>query len=650
MKNIEIKTSLYKEKYKICYKTLGLRLPPFLNNKKISNNNFLYIGHFNPGDNLAIVKNVSEFYTKTYENVYENKKDLFLEDKTFYLNQEIKNKQDILFGNYIKRRFINYKEFINVMKTNFRFDDKEHPSYYYKHEAFPKYLTIVLGINTYSKFQNFTNSFSNDLEGYKNFLLKHHTNTNIKLNEFINNETIPLFIQEKNLLKSVYVVGQSGSGKSELLKQLIHNQFYPINHLEKNEDRVVAHKKENTKDNIILIEPHGDLSMQIARLKENYDKKNVILLDPFLDNDYNFCINPFDIVLDRKKQINELNRLTNNVVQALSESFRDPTDRMTNLLKAYVAVLLQLPDTSILDLRKFLDDDPFLIEKGKKLGLTKGNRRLFNNIEGQRKRTKNSLIARLEKLLGDIFLEKMLIGKSTLNLENILNNEQGKLIILRLSTGDLGSKFAVRTVGKLFLGLISGIAYNRSKIPEYNRITTHVYVDEFHDFITNSIFDGLTALRKFKVFFYLASQTVGQNINISKTKKLLGNTQVKIIGDVDDNSRKKLVDNTKLTNKQLSTVNEMGSVGKFALQIGNHPGIIFQAKDDLLGFKHAMKQNQFNELKQEILDNYYINIHQDDDNYSEKDKIKNKAKRKNKKNSKNNKDVILDDDMLDSIL
>ena len=649
MSSIIIKKQLTKKRYQICYDTLGLQIPPIIKEDEESpqkTGQYYYLGDFFPGDSLEVIKKVSKHYTQIFDTVYRKHKDNFDYDSAaLQYDKETIEKKDNIFRNYILRRFINYEEFIRALNTNFNFNKKDHPSYYYTHESFPDYLLLALGINTYSKFEGFTSKFKANPNGYKAFLAEYHNQDNKTLKDFLLNGSVPLFIPRKQMIKSTYIVGESGSGKSELQKQIIDNQLEPFTYLEEKKDNIKAYRQDNNKENIVLIEPHGDLSDQVARFAKNYDRKNIVLLDYGLSSNHTFCINPFDVVLDGQKHQKELNKLTNNIVAALSESFRDPTDRMRNLLKAYVAVLLQLPNTSILDLRDFITDDETLIEHGKRLGLTSSHRNMFANIKGKRKQTKNHLLARLEKLLGDIFLEQVLVGQASFDLQKLINNESGKLIILKLSTGQLGSKFAVSTIGKLFLGLLSGIFYNRANIPEKDRITTHIIIDEFHDFITSAIFDGLTALRKFKGYFYLASQTVGQDMNNSQLKKLLGNTQVKIVGKTDSSSQRKILDNTKLNQYHLQKIQLPDTQGRFALQIGSYPGVVFQARDNLLGYKQAMNQEYFTEIKDDVLGKYYHL--KDRAEYESFNSKKNHKKRKNvkQKDDKQVDELLMDDDL-----
>jgi len=133
-----------------------------------------------------------------------------------------------------KVRFVSFSEFSEIYRDrstnrNFRELSRYYPIY------------KLLGITSVDAWNRFINTYPETLEGYFR-LMKRKTP---KLWRFFNH-SYPVKLPDSKG-KHWYIVGGTGSGKSELLKHLI------IQDIQKNDKSV------------ILIEPNGDLSEQVAR-------------------------------------------------------------------------------------------------------------------------------------------------------------------------------------------------------------------------------------------------------------------------------------------------------------------------------------------------------------------------------------------------
>ncbi len=86
----------------------------------------------------------------------------------------------------------------------------------------------------------------------------------------------------------------------------------------------------------------------------------------------------------------------------------------------------------------------------------------------------------------------LVIGKSTVHLEKEIN--AGKVIIFRIPplVGDEASG----AIGRLLIATITGIAKNRSNNEYRQRKPTFLFIDEFQNYITNSLKIILAQARK----------------------------------------------------------------------------------------------------------------------------------------------------------
>jgi DNA helicase HerA-like ATPase len=161
------------------------------------------------------------------------------------------------------RRFISLTEYQNIFKDKASTKDFKELK-----KRYPAYKLFEIGsVNARNRF---INSRSKNLDGY--FEMMEWKNKKLR-NIF--NRSYPVRLPDSKG-KHWYVVGGTGSGKSELLKHLM------IQDIEKKDKA------------IILIEPNGDLSEQIAR-QQCLEKDRLVYIDCSLPSD-SPSINPFDLI------------------------------------------------------------------------------------------------------------------------------------------------------------------------------------------------------------------------------------------------------------------------------------------------------------------------------------------------------------------
>ena len=102
-------------------------------------------------------------------------------------------------------------------------------------------------------------------------------------------------------------------------------------------------------------------------------------------------------------------------------------------------------------------------------------------------------------------------------MESALNN--GKIIIFNLAKGRMGKKVSP-VFGKLVIALIQGIVLKRQDIPEKYRKQSFLFVDEFQNYVTDSVEDILAESRKYALHLNLSHQLIGQKMD-AKMKDII---------------------------------------------------------------------------------------------------------------------------------
>ncbi len=336
-------------------------------------------------------------------------------------------------------------------------------------------------------------------------------------------------------IRHSYMLARSSSGKSELIKHIIHQLFL----------KLALNKT------IILLEPHFDLSSELIMLRALWKrgKRNVIYLDPDIINtkallcetdsveeEYSFCINPFDIGTSNKKQIQFLVDHLSKAFFSLVES--EESHQMLVIIEACIETLLLMPNSDIRDFKLFMDDNQnsdlvqFALDnlEGERLEVMQNRFLQDKKIQP----TKSSIYYRLQSILGKKALLDCLVGRSTINLQECMNS--GKVIICNFQKAALGEDGA-QMLGKLFTALISGYATLRQKQRKADRTETFIFIDEFQNYINPGSTEKLfTEQRKYKTYFFVANQQLGQAMTSEIKRLIAGNTIQKFMSENDSDS------------------------------------------------------------------------------------------------------------------
>ena len=390
-------------------------------------------------------------------------------------------------------------------------------------------------------------------------------------------------IQEKAREAHTYIIGASKSGKSELIKDLIFSDFQKGN------------------KSVILIEPHGDLAEQVAKLKDK-DNSNLVYIDFTLDPTKTPVLNPFDIS-DRSSENIEIQ------AQALIDAFEDIlgsefSTQMEELLGATIRTLMQTGKGDFWELRRFMDDDnnSDLIAAGKASPNPK-DRLFFNDgsfTQNSYKPTKNSLKSKIGTYLGYAVFRNFTTGKSTIDLKKLADGK--KWVIFNLSKGNIGKKVSP-ILGRFVIASLQNIILQRAKTQ--HRTPVYLYIDEFQNYTSETIEEIFSESRKYGFHLTVAHQNTGQLLG--KMKDLIfSNTSVKIVGRNDTEQLKKLSNQILVEFEELDKM----TTGNFYMRVEKNQAQPIKVGTKLLDNKYSMTPQEWEQVKAEQLATYYTKIEQ----------------------------------------
>ncbi len=301
-------------------------------------------------------------------------------------------------------------------------------------------------------------------------------------------------LSDKDRQRHMYVVGQTGTGKSVYLKNLALQDMLDGK-------------------GFAFIDPHGDAVEDLLQLVPRERTEDVIYFSP-ADMDYPMGLNMFEYHNDDQKDflIQEGINMLYKLYDPQHQGIIGP--RYEHLFRnAALTVMADPEGGTFIDIPKLFSDRNYVDQKLKHVTdqmvidfWTKempGSER--SNEFGE---VKSWFVSKFGAFLSNTMMRNI-IGqpKSSFNLREIMDKK--KILLVNLSkgrTGELNSKL----LGMIFVMKFQAAAMSRADIPEDQRNDFCLYVDEFQNFSTESFATILAEARKYHLNLIVANQYIGQ--------------------------------------------------------------------------------------------------------------------------------------------
>ncbi|MBR3176773.1 type IV secretion system DNA-binding domain-containing protein [Candidatus Saccharibacteria bacterium] len=293
----------------------------------------------------------------------------------------------------------------------------------------------------------------------------------------------------KDRSRHVYIIGQTGSGKSGLLtlfalSDIYHNQGYCI------------------------IDPHGDLAMDNLKFIPENRIKDVVYFNP-ADTQYPMAFNPLEVYDPARKP-----NISSEVIGVLKRMFGDSWGpRLEHILRYTLLALLDRPQATLLDISRMLTDKEFrketlnycqdvtVLQFWKQEFGSWGDKQVTESVAPVLNKvgafTANPII---RNIIGQ--------PKSSFDVRKIM--DEGKILVVNLSKGLIGEDNAA-ILGSFLVTKVQLAAMSRSDIPNVeDRRPFYLYVDEFQNFATDSFAVILSEARKYGLNLTVANQYTSQ--------------------------------------------------------------------------------------------------------------------------------------------
>lgn len=291
--------------------------------------------------------------------------------------------------------------------------------------------------------------------------------------------------------RHMYVIGRSGAGKSTLLKNIML-------------DDLDNHRP------FSLIDPHGDLALEIAASVPSHRTNDVILAD-LSNKDHHIGLNPLHAVKPHDRP-----RVAAHILASFAHAWQlnvEVNARLLNVLNAGLRLLLDTPGSTLVGLQRLLYDSTYRTKLIAKCADPIIQHFWLDEVGRFTERYEVEAFAplqsRLTLLLSDPAV-RHIVGqvKSTIDIARVM--DEGKVLLLRIPRGKLGD-VPTYLLGAMFAAAFAHAAEARADQAEHDRRDHCLAIDEFQlAASTSNLADIISGGRKYRLGLLLAHQMLSQ--------------------------------------------------------------------------------------------------------------------------------------------
>jgi hypothetical protein len=301
-----------------------------------------------------------------------------------------------------------------------------------------------------------------------------------------------VFISNEDRMRHIYIIGKTGTGKSEMLKDMILQD-------------IKAGK------GLCFMDPHGDAVSDILKLIPPERAEDVIYFNPS-DTE-----RPIGMNLLEAKTEDEKHFAATSIINLMYKLF-DPYKtgivgpRFEHGVRNAMLTVMAEPGNTFVELMRAMTDSRYVQELLPKVTDPIIRRYWTDQIAQTSDFHKSEVLDYTVSKFGRFVTNKLIrniIGQSQSSFDFRKVMDEGKILLINLAKGELGEENS-NFLGLLLVPRILMAAMSRSDIPMESRRDFYFYVDEFQNFATPDFAVILSEARKYRLGLCVANQFVGQ--------------------------------------------------------------------------------------------------------------------------------------------
>jgi len=308
-------------------------------------------------------------------------------------------------------------------------------------------------------------------------------------------------IKRNDRQRHVYIIGKSGVGKSVLLSNMIIQDI-------------------QNGEGVAVIDPHGDLINDVLGHIPKERAEEVIHFNPS-DLERPMGLNMLEVVNPEEKDF---------AVQEMIAIFYKlfPPEMIGPMFEHNMRnVMLTLMEDeehpgTITDIPRMFTDPAYQKYKLKKVKdpvvRAFWEKEMAKTSDFHKSEMLGYLISKVGRFVENSMMRNI-IGqpKSGFNFEDAMNNK--KILLINLAKGTTGEVNS-SLLGLIIVSKLQMAAMKRASMPEEERKDFYLYIDEFQNFVTDSIATILSEARKYRLDLTIAHQYIGQLVQSQGDTKI----------------------------------------------------------------------------------------------------------------------------------
>ncbi|OGY17866.1 MAG: hypothetical protein A2900_06095 [Candidatus Chisholmbacteria bacterium RIFCSPLOWO2_01_FULL_50_28] len=303
--------------------------------------------------------------------------------------------------------------------------------------------------------------------------------------------TRKVYIADDDRRRHMYIIGKTGTGKSEFLKDMIMQDI-------------------RAGKGVCFIDPH-DMVEQILELIPPERAEDVIYFDPS-DTERPMGLNMLEAETEEQKHfvVSSLIGLMYKLYDPHKTGIIGP--RFEHAIRNAMLTVMSEPGNTFVEVVRVLTDSKYVQELLPKVRDPIVRRYWTDQIAQTADFHKSEVLDYIVSKFGRFVTDKMMrniIGQSAsaFNFRNVM--DEGKILLINLAKGKIGEENS-NFLGLILVPKILIAAMSRQDVPEEQRRDFYLYVDEFQNFATPDFAVILSEARKYKLNLTVANQFIGQ--------------------------------------------------------------------------------------------------------------------------------------------
>ncbi|KUK79117.1 MAG: hypothetical protein XD95_0600, partial [Microgenomates bacterium 39_7] len=305
-------------------------------------------------------------------------------------------------------------------------------------------------------------------------------------------ETRKVYMGLKDRRRHMYIVGKTGTGKSEFLKQMIL------------QDIAEGH-------GVAAIDPHGEFVEDVMELMPPERAEDVIYFNPS-DKERPMGLNIMEAYSEDQKHF-----VVSSIISLMYKLY-DPHrtgiigPRFEHAIRNAMLSVMSRENSTFIEVVRILTDENFVKEMLPYIKDPVVKRYWTDQIAQTSDFHKSEVLDYIVSKFGRFVTNKTMrniIGQPQSAFDFRKAMDEKKIILCNLSKGVLGEEDA-KFLGLILVPKILTAAMSRADVPQEQRHDFFLYVDEFQNYATEDFAVILSEARKYKLNLIVANQYIGQ--------------------------------------------------------------------------------------------------------------------------------------------